>query len=118
MRTFALSTVVVLLLAGSPLALAQASPAPSQSQTEESQEGVEIKGFQVVDVDELKGDVRTKVDAIVASTKPEDIKSLRASIEATPQAVSALKAKGRVTAQVVAVNIDRDGILTMITKAA
>ena len=124
MRTFALSTVVVLLLAGSPLALAQASPAPSQSQTkpQESraapQEGVEIKGFQVVDVEELKGDVRTKVDAIVANTKPEDIKSLRASIDATPQAVSALKAKGRISAQVVAVNIDKDGILTMITKTA
>ena len=58
-----------------------------------------LQGFQVVDVEELKGDVRTKVDDIVAHTKQEDIKSLRISLEATPEALSALKAKGRITAQ-------------------
>ena len=115
MRTFILSIVVALLLAGLPPALAQTSPTPSQSQTE-SQKGVTIQGFQVVDVEELKGDVRTKVDDIVAHTKQEDIKSLRTSIEATPEALSALKAKGRITAQVVAININKEGILTMFTK--
>jgi hypothetical protein len=95
--------------------VAQTSPEPSQSQTE-SQEGVAIRSFQVVDVEELKADARSKVDAIVAHAKPEEIKSLRATIDATPQALSALEAKGRVTAQVVAINIDEDGVLTMITK--
>jgi hypothetical protein len=117
MRTFTLSTVVACLLAGTPVAMAQTSPAPSQSQTE-PQKGAAIQSFQVVDVEELKGDVRSKVDAIVASTKKEDIKSLRATIDATPEAVSALKAKGRISAQVVAINIDKDGVLTMFTKVA
>jgi hypothetical protein len=117
MRTFILSTAVALLLAGSSVAMAQTSPAPSQSQTE-PQKGAAIRSFQVVDVEELKGDVRSKVDAIVASTKKEDIKSMRTSIDATPQAVSALKAKGRSSAQVVAINIDGNGVLTMFTKAA
>jgi hypothetical protein len=117
MRTFILSTAVALLLAGSSVAMAQTSPAASQSQTE-PQKGAAIRSFQVVDVEELKGDVRSKVDAIVASTKKEDIKSMRTSIDATPQAVSALKAKGRSSAQVVAINIDGNGVLTMFTKAA
>jgi len=109
-------------LAGSPFAMAQTSPAPSQSQTSqsqtESQEGLAIRSIQVVDVEELNADVRSKVDALVASSKQEDIKSLHDSIDAIPQAVSALKAKGRVTAQVVAINVDKDGVLTMFTKKA
>jgi hypothetical protein len=117
MRTFTLSTVVVLLLAGSPLAAAQTSPAPSQAQLD-SEEAPAIRSIQVIDVEELKGDVRTKVDDIVAHTKQEGIKSLRTSIEATPEALSALKAKGCNSAQVVAINIDKEGILTMFTKKA
>jgi hypothetical protein len=122
MRILTLSTAVALLLAGSPFAIAQTSPAPSQSQTSQSQtesrEGLAIRSIQVVDVEELNADVRSKVDALVASSKQEDIKSLHDSIDAIPQAVSALKAKGRVTAQVVAINVDKDGVLTMFTKKA
>lgn len=122
MRTFTLPTAVALLLAGSSLAMAQTSPAPSRSQAAPSQPQTEpqksapIQSFQVVDVEELKPDVRSKIDAIVASTKQDDIKSIRASIDATPQAVSALKVKGRNSAQVVAINIDKEGVLTMFTK--
>jgi hypothetical protein len=124
MRTFALSTVVALLLAGSPaLALAQATPAPSQPQTAPQsetapQQSVTIRSIQVVDVEELQADMRSKLDALVANTKEDEIKSLRESIDATPQAVSALKAKGRSSAQVVAINVDENGILTMFTKKA
>lgn len=107
------STVLALLLAGSPLA---AAPAPSQSQTK-SEEGVAIRSIQVVDVQELKADLRSKVDAIVASTKQEDMDSLRKTVDATPEALSALKAKGRNSAQVVAINIDKEGVLTLFTKA-
>lgn len=117
MRTLVLSTAITLFLAGSSLAAAQTSAAqsPSQSQTE-SQDDTAIRSIQVVDVDELKPDVRSKVDAIVANTKQDEIKSLHDTIDAIPQAVSALKAKGRVTAQVVAINVDKDGVLTMFTK--
>ena len=122
MRTFTLSTVVALLLAGSSLAAAQTSPAPLQSQTSQSQtkseEGVEIRSIQVIDVEELKADLRSQVDALVTNTKQEEIKSLRTSIEAIPQAMSALKAKGRNSAQVVAINVDKEGVLTMFTKRA
>lgn len=43
--------------------------------------------------------------------------SLRKTIDATPEALSALKAKGRNSAQVVAINIDPNGVLTLFTKA-
>lgn len=110
------STVLALLLAGSPLAAAQPSTAPQQSQKEPHQ-GAAIRSIQVIDVQELKGDARSKVDAIVASTRPEDIDSLRKTVDATPAALSALKSKGRNSAQVVAINIDKEGVLTLFTKA-
>ena len=118
MRTFALSIAVAVALAGSlTLALAQASPAPSESQTE-PQQSVTIRSIQVVDIEELQADMRSNLDAFIANTREDEIKSLRDSIDATPQAVSALKAKGRSSAQVVAINTDENGILTIFTKKA
>jgi hypothetical protein len=76
-----------------------------------------IRSIQVVDIKELQPTVRAKVDEIVAQTSDQDIQSLRQTIDATPQAASALKAKGLSSSQVVAINI-ADGILTMFTKTA
>jgi hypothetical protein len=45
------------------------------------------------------------------------MQSLRKSIDATPDAASALKAKGLSSSQVVAINIV-EGVLTLITKTA
>ena len=62
--------------------------------------------------------MRSKVDEIVAQTSEEDIQALRKSIDATPDAASALKAKGAKglsSAQVVAINI-ADGVLTLFAK--
>ena len=98
------------------MAAAQTSTAPSHAQLD-SEEAPAIRSIQVIDVQELKGDVRSQVDAIVASTKRDDMNSLRESIDATPEALSALKAKGRNSAQVVAINIDKEGVLTLFTRA-
>jgi hypothetical protein len=110
------STVLALLLAGSPLVAAQTSTPPSQVQFD-SEEAPTIRSIKVMDVDELKSDQRSQVDALVAHTKKEQMSSLRKTIEATPEAISALKAKGRNSAQVVAINIDKEGVLTLFTKA-
>jgi len=72
---------------------------------------------QVVDVKDLKPEVRSKVDDIVAHTSEEDMQSLRKSIDATPEVASALKAKGLSSSQVVAFNI-ADGVLTLFAKTA
>src|SRR6266446_5976244 len=50
--------------------------------------------IQVVDVKDLKPEVRSKVDDVVAQTSEEDMQSLWKSIDALPEAASALKAKG------------------------
>jgi hypothetical protein len=61
--------------------------------------------------------LRAKVDEIIAKTSDEDMQSLRKSIDATPEAASALKAKGLSSSQVVAINI-ADGVLTLFAKTA
>jgi hypothetical protein len=116
MRALTASAIVALLSLATP-ALAQTpdATAPSKADTQ-SDSRVTIRGIQVVDVEDLKSDVRSQVDALVASTEQKDLQSMRSSIDSMPQAASALKAKGRSSAQVVAVNIDKQGILTMFTK--
>jgi hypothetical protein len=52
-----------------------------------------------------------------AQTSEEDMQSLRKSIDATPEAASALKAKGLSSSQVVAINIV-DGVLTLFARTA
>ena len=118
MRIFAASVIIAAVSLGMP-AFVQAQGAPSQSeaQTPPAQSGTALRSIQVVDVKDLKPEVRSKVDDIVAQTSEEDIQSLRKSIDATPEAATALNAKGLSSSQVVAINI-ADGVLTLITKTA
>jgi hypothetical protein len=71
----------------------------------------------IVDIKQLQPAVRAKVDEVVAQTSEEDLQSLRKSIDATPEAASALKAKGLSSSHVVAINI-ADGVLTIFAKTA
>ncbi|WP_375786673.1 hypothetical protein ACE10Z_03360 [Bradyrhizobium sp. Pha-3] len=87
---------------------------PPQAQSDES---TVIRSIQVVDVKELQPEVRSKVEAVVAKASEDDLKNLRGSIDASKEAVSALKAKGMSSAQVVAVNLS-NGVLTLFTKTA
>jgi hypothetical protein len=118
MRIFTASVIIAALSLGGP-AFVQAQGAPSQSeeQTPPAQSSTVIRSIQVVDVKDLKPAVRSKVDEVVAQTSEEDMQSLRKSIDATPEAASALKAKGLSSSQVVAVNI-ADGVLTLFAKTA
>src|SRR5882724_6323891 len=116
MRIFTASVIIAAVSLGTP-AFVQAQGAPSQSeaQTPPAQSGTVIRSIEVVDLKELQPAVRSKVDDIVAQTSEEDLQSLRKSIDATPEAASALKTKGLSSLQVVAINI-ADGVLTLITK--
>jgi hypothetical protein len=116
MRIFTASVVIAALSLGTP-AFVQAQGAPSQpeAQTPPAQSSTVIRTIQVVDIKQLQPAVRAKVDEIVAQTSEEDIQSLRKSIDATPAAASALKAKGLSSAQVVAINI-ADDVLTLFAK--
>jgi hypothetical protein len=119
MRIFTASAVVIATIAlGTPaLVQAQGAPPPSEAQAPPAQSSNVIRSIQVVDIKDLKPAVRAKVDDIVAHTSDEDIQSLRKSIDATPEAATALNAKGLSSAQVVAINI-ADGVLTIFAKTA
>jgi hypothetical protein len=118
MRIFTASVIIAAVSLGTP-AFVQAQGAPSQSeaQTPPAQSSAVIRSIQVVDVKDLQPAVRSKVDEFVAQISEEDIQALRKSIDATPEAASALKAKGLSSSQVVAINI-ADGVLTLFTKTA
>ncbi|TAI67644.1 hypothetical protein CWO89_02170 [Bradyrhizobium sp. Leo170] len=120
MRIFTASAIIAALCLGTPaLVLAQGTPSQrgAESPPAQSEPGTVIRTIQVVDVKELQPAVRSKVDEIISQTSDEDMQSLRKTIDATPQALSALKAKGMTSSQVVAINI-ADGVLTMFTKTA
>ena len=118
MRISTASVIIAALSLGTPAFVqAQGSPSQSEAQKPPAQSRTVIESIQVVDVKDLKPAVRSKVDEIVAQTSEEDIQSLRKSIDATPEAASALKAKGLSSSQVVAINLT-EGVLTLITKTA
>ena len=122
MRTMTTAALVAVLSLGTPAlvqaqgASSQKDQAPAESQAPASF-SVSIYSIQVIDVKELPPAVKSQVDDIVAKTSEEDKQSLRKSIDGTPAAISALKAEGLTSAQVVAINI-ADGVLMLFTKTA
>ena len=118
MRLFTASAIIAAVSLGTP-AFVQAQGAASQpeAQTPPDQSSTVIRSIQVVDVKDLQPAVRSKVDDVVAQTSEEDMQSLRKSIDALPEAASALKAKGLSSSQVVAINF-ADGVLTLFAKTA
>ncbi|MBR1160337.1 hypothetical protein [Bradyrhizobium elkanii] len=116
MRNLTAFVTVAALALGTP-ALVQAQGAQPKAPPQSSDQSTVIRSIQVVDIKDLKPEMRSKVEDAIAKTKEDDIQSLRKSIDATPQAVSALKAKGLTSSQVVAINI-ADGVLTMFAKTA
>jgi hypothetical protein len=117
MRIFTASVIVALSLGTPAFVQAQGAPSQPEAQKPPAQSGTIIRSIQVVDVKDLQPAVRSKVDEIVAQTSEKDIQALRKSIDATPEAASALKAKGLSSAQVVAINI-AGGALTLFAKTA
>jgi hypothetical protein len=105
--SLSLGTPALVMAQGAALAkeTAQQSTAPKST--------VQINKIQVIDVTTLPDAVKTQVNDVVSKTSEDDMKGLRASIDASPAAANALKEKGVSSAQVVAVNI-ADGVLTIV----
>ena len=117
MRVSTASVIIAALSFGAPaFAQAQGAQPKAQAQTPSDQSTV-IRSIQVVNIKDLKPEVRSKVENVAAQTSEDDLRSLRSSIDATPEAASALKAKGLSSSQVVAINIT-DGVLTLFAKTA
>jgi hypothetical protein len=86
--------------------------AQAPSEQAPSDKSTIIRSIQVVNINDLKPEVRSKVEDVAAQTSEDDLRSLRSSIDATPETAAALKANGLNSSQVVAINID-DGVLTI-----
>lgn len=117
MRISTASVIVAALSLGTPAWVqAQGAPpkAPPQAQSDET---TVIRSIQVVDIKDLQPEVRSKVEEVVAKASEDDLRKLRGSIDASAEAVSALKAKGMSSSQVVAVNLT-NGVLTLFAKTA
>ena len=119
MRIFTASVIIAAVSLGTPAFVQAQQGAPSQSEAQKppAQSRTVIESIQVVDVKDLNPEVRSKIDDVLAHTSEEDMQSLRKSIDATPEAASALKTKGLSSLQVVAINI-ADGVLTLFAKTA
>jgi len=118
MRIFTASVIIAAVSLGTP-AFVQAQGAPSQpeAQTPPDQSSTVIQSIQVVDVKDLKPDARSKIDDLVKHTSKKEMQSLRELIDSSPEAASALKAKGLSSSHVVAIHI-ADGVLTLFAKKA
>ena len=117
MRIMTASAIVAAIVLGTPAFVqAQGTPSRPEAQTPD-QPSPGIRSILVVDVKDLKPEMRSKVDDVVARTSEQDMQSLRKSIDATPEAASALKAQGLSSSQVVAINIT-GGVLTLFAKTA
>ncbi len=118
MRIVTASAIAATLALGTPAFVqAQGTPPQSQAQTPPAQSNKLIQSVQIVNVKDLKPEARSKVDDVVARTSQQDMQSLRKSIDATPEAASALKSQGLSSSQVVAINI-AGGVLTLFAKTA
>jgi hypothetical protein len=60
--------------------------APPQAQSDQS---TVIRSIEVVNIKDLTPEVRSKVEDVVAKASEDDLRKLRDSIDASPEAVSA-----------------------------
>jgi hypothetical protein len=117
MRISAASVIIAALSLVTPaLVQAQSAQPGAETQTPSDQAPV-IRSIQVVNLNDVKPEVRLKVENVAAQMNEDSLRSLRKSIDATPQAAAALKASGLNSSQVVAINV-ADGILTIFAKTA
>jgi hypothetical protein len=108
-------------------ALALTSPAQAQdsvqnpSRTEQApdaQPAETVRNVVIIERENLSPTEKSQVDAVVSETSEGQLQELRKSIDAIPRVSSALKARGFSSAQVIAVSLTQDGVLTLVTKAA
>ncbi|MER9681703.1 hypothetical protein NKJ23_20625 [Mesorhizobium sp. M0184] len=95
----------------------QATPegtTPDQTTPDQAFSAQNFTAVTIVAMEDLPPDIKAQAEAVVTQTSAEDLRILQSSIDASPQAASALAANGLNSTQVVAANIDGDGTLTLI----
>ncbi|MCV3210854.1 hypothetical protein OHD62_22175 [Mesorhizobium sp. YC-39] len=90
---------------------------PDQTPPDQTDQGFSDQNFTgvtIIALEDLPPDLKTQAEAVITQTSAEDLHVLQSSIDASPQATSALAANGLNSSQVIAANIDGDGTLTLI----
>ncbi|MER9937968.1 hypothetical protein [Mesorhizobium sp. M0088] len=87
---------------------------PEQALPDPGSADLNFTGVAIVAVEDLPDEIKAQADAVINQTSAEDLLRLQNSVDASPQATSALRANGLNSSQVVAANIDGDGTLTLI----
>ena len=95
----------------SPAAPAQATP----SSTLPPVSAPTIQSINILDLEQLPQETQKKVNDVVAQGGESNLKQLRDSVDATPQATAALKDKGLTSHNVLVASLSEDGVLTLVT---
>ncbi|MGQ0683403.1 hypothetical protein [Bradyrhizobium sp.] len=117
MRISTASVIVAALSLGTPTWVQAQGAQPKAPPQAQSDQSTVIRSIQVVNIKDLEPEVRSKVEDAVATISESDLQKLRDSIDTTPEAVSALKAKGLSSSQVVAITV-ANGVLTIFARTA
>ena len=99
-----------------------AAPVYAQTENErppanESQGAPQLRptAVAIIPMNALPVEVQMQVKAKIAETNKDDMQALRDTIDATPEATSALRAQGISSAEVIAALVDDEGKLTLVT---
>ena len=92
-----------------------AQPPSSEMESSDAQTRFAAPNVTVIDINALPTAIQSQVNAMIAQASKDDARALRGSIEATPEASAALKARGLGSDEVVAALVDGEGGLTLIT---
>ena len=87
---------------------------PDQALPDQGFTDQNFTGIAIVALEDLPPELKSQAEAVITETSVEDLLTLQSSINASPQAASALAASGLDSSQVVAANIDGNGTLTLI----
>jgi hypothetical protein len=94
---------------------ASAQPISGGMQNYDSQTPRATPEVAIIDINALPTAIQSEVNAMIARSSKQDMQALKNSIDATPQASAALKARGLKSEEVVAALVDDEGSLTLIT---
>jgi hypothetical protein len=87
---------------------------PDQALPDQDFTDQNFTGIAIVALEDLPAELKTQAEAVITQTSVEDLLTLQSSIDASPQAASVLAANGLDSSQVVAANVDGNGMLTLI----
>jgi hypothetical protein len=89
-------------------------PLPDQTSPDQGLSGKEFTNIAIVAIEDLPAELKAQAEAVITQTSAKDLLELQSSVDASPQALSVLRANGLNSSQVVAANIDGDGTLTLV----